>query len=91
MKKNIIIAVLAIAFITSFSWNWIARAQRDKVAETVEEINTYLGDGATFSGVSGSDGTFYLIFSGPNNQSPPTLGTLTISNIDENDIDFVIN
>jgi hypothetical protein len=90
MKKNLIIIILAIAFTASFSWNLIVKAQRDKVAETVEAVNTYLGNGGTFSGISGAEGTLQITFSSPPNQTV-SLMTVTVTNIDEQDISYVIN
>jgi len=91
MKKNLIIIILAIAFVTSFSWNWIVKAQRDSVADTVEAVNTYIGNGGTFNGISGEEGTLHITFSSPPSQSPPTLMTVTVTNIDEQDISYFIN
>ena len=90
MKKNLIICILAIAFITSFSWNWIVKAKGDSVAATVEAVNTYVGNGGTFSGVSGEEGTLHITFVSPPSE-PPTIMTVTVTNIDEQDIDYVIN
>jgi hypothetical protein len=90
MKKNLIIAVLAMAFTASFSWNWIVKAKGDSVAETVEAVNTYVGNGGTFSNISGSDGTLQITFTSPPNV-PATILTVTVTNIDEEDISYVIN
>lgn len=91
MKKNLIIGVLAIAFITSFSWNWMAKAKGgDSVAETVDAVNTYIGNGGTFSNISGSEGTLQITFTSAPSE-PPTILTVTVSNIDEQDISYVIN
>jgi hypothetical protein len=90
MKKNLIIAILAVAFITSFSWNWMVKAKGDSVADTVDAVDTYLGNGGTFNSISGSDGTLQITFvSAPN--VPPTILTVTVTNIDEEDVSYVIN
>lgn len=91
MKKNLIIAVLAVAFVASFSWNWVVKADRDKVAEAVEAVNTYIGNGGTFNSVSGGDGTLYITFTAPPTAPSPTILTVTVTNIDEEDISYVIN
>lgn len=90
MKKNITIIILAVAFVTSVSWNWIGkvRANSDPVEDTVAAINTYVGNGGVFSGASGSEGRLQLFFNSPPEQQVSSL-TVTIENIDDEDIGFV--
>jgi len=92
MKKNLIIIILAIAFVTSFSWNWIgkAKASGDNVEDTAAAINTYVGNGGVFSGVSGGGGRLQIFFSSPPNQAASFL-TVTIVNIDDEDIDYIVD
>ena len=92
MKKNLIIIILAIAFVTSFSWNWIGkvRANSDPVEDAAAAINTFVGNGGSLSGVSGGGGRLQLFFAGPPNQQVTSL-LVTIINIDDEDIDFVID
>jgi hypothetical protein len=92
MKKNLIIIILAIAFITSFSWNWVgkAKANSDSIEKATEAINTYVGNGGVYSGVSGGGGRLQIFFAAPPEQQASFL-TVTIINIDEEDIDYVIN
>jgi hypothetical protein len=92
MKKNLIICVLAIAFITSFSWNWIgkAKARGDSVEDTANAVNTFVGNGNVFSGITGGGGSLQITFVSPPNQ-PAALMTVTITNIDQEDIGYVID
>jgi uncharacterized membrane protein YfcA len=92
MKKNLIIIILAIAFVTSFSWNWIGKAKAggDKVEETAAAINTFVGNGGLFSGASGGGGTLQLFFNSPPEQAVASL-SVTITNIDNEDINYIID
>lgn len=96
MKKNIIIGILAIAFVASFSWNWIGKANAnanvrgDHVEETAQAMNTFVGNGGTFSGASGGGGRLQMFFAGPVNQQVTSL-SVTIINIDDEDIEYIID
>lgn len=94
MKKNLTIIILAIALTASLSWNWMgkakAKASGDPVEETAEAVNTYVGNGGVYSGISGSEGRLQIFFASPPEQQASFL-TVTIINIDEEDISYVIN
>ena len=60
------------------------------MADTIAAVNTYIGNGGTFNSISGSDGTLQITFVSPPNV-PPTILTVTVTNIDEEDISYVIN
>jgi hypothetical protein len=92
MKKNLIIIILAIAFVTSFSWNWIGKVKAggDRVEDTAAAITTWIENGGTFNGVSGSEGRLQIFFAGPPNQTVSNL-SVTITNIDDEDISYVIS
>ena len=94
MKKNLIIVILAIAFVTSFSWNWIgkakAKASGDEVEDTAAAINTFVGNGGVISGASGAEGRLQISFVNGPYQAAGFL-EVTIVNIDDEDIDFVVD
>jgi len=90
MKKNLIIIILAVALVTSFSWNWIGkvRANSDPVEDAAAAINTYVGNGGVFSGATGHEGTLHLFFNSPPEQAVSSL-SVSIINIDDEDISVV--
>jgi hypothetical protein len=91
-KKNLIILILAVAFVTSVSWNLTGKAKAkggDNVEDAATAINTFVGNGGTFSSASGGEGRLQLFFSGPPNQTVTSL-SVTIENIDEEDISTLI-
>lgn len=92
MKKNLIIIILAIAFITSFSWNWMekAKARGDAVESTANAVNTFVGNGNVFCGMAGGGGRLQITFCNPPN-GPAASMTVTIVNIDDEDIGYVID
>jgi hypothetical protein len=92
MKKNLTIIILAIAFVTSFSWNWIgkAKANSDPVGDAAAAINTYVGNGGVFSGVAGGGGRMQISFGNAPNQAASFL-VVTIVNIDDEDISYVVD
>jgi predicted MFS family arabinose efflux permease len=92
MKKNLIIIILAIAFVTSFSWNWIgkAKASGDPVEDAAAAINTFVGNGGVCSGAAGGGGRLQISFVNAPNQAAAFL-TVTIVNIDDEDIGYVVD
>jgi hypothetical protein len=93
MKKNLTIIILAIAFVTSFSWNWIGKAKAkagDPVESAAAAINTFVGNGGVVSGAAGGGGRLQISFVNAPYQAASYL-TVTIVNIDDEDIDFVVD
>jgi uncharacterized membrane protein YfcA len=93
MKKNLIIIILAIAFVTALSWNWIGKAKAkagDPVEDAATEINTFIGNGGVISGAAGAGGRLQISFVNAPNQAAASM-SVTIVNIDDEDISVVVD